>query len=181
MKILKTEGIVIRRRNFGEADKLLTIFTKSNGKITVKAPGIRKVASRRSPHVELLNRTKLTLYTNGNMPLLSEAEMISDYKFIKNDLLKVGFGYHICEVIDGLCPENEYNEDVFTLLVQTLDTLCVEEDTHELIRNFELRLLDLLGFANRRMWTSDYFNVQAYIESLMEKKLKSKDIFLNKP
>ncbi|PIZ97846.1 MAG: DNA repair protein RecO, partial [Candidatus Levybacteria bacterium CG_4_10_14_0_2_um_filter_35_8] len=55
MNSYKTEGIVIKRRNLGEADKILTIFTKRYGKIQVKAPGIRKINSRRSPHVELLN------------------------------------------------------------------------------------------------------------------------------
>ncbi len=180
MRVIKTEGIVIKRKNYSEADKILTIFTRSNGKIIVKAPGIRKISSRRSPHVELLNRTKLTLYNNGNIPLLSEAEMISDYKFIKSDLLKIGFGYHICEIIDGLCPENEENENVFNLLIETLDRLCLNCEPHELMRNFELSLLELLGFANQRMWMSEYFNVQYYIESLMEKKLKAKEIFLHK-
>ena len=121
MRIIKTEGLVIKRTNYNEADKLLTVFTRSNGKMLIKAPGIRRVSSRRSPHVELLNHTVLTLYNNGHLPILSEADMLSDYKFIKNDLLKTGYAYHICELIDGLCPENQENEEVVRLIIKTLD------------------------------------------------------------
>lgn len=178
MRLLKTEGIIIKRSNVGEADKLLTIFTRDNGKMHVKAPGIRKISSRRSPHLELLNRTTLTLYNSGRMPLVSEADMLSDYRHIKSDLTKVGYAYHMCELIEGLCPENEENDLIYTLLVETLDSLCLSDDSKSLISNFELRLLDLLGFASQRMRTSEYFNMHAYIESLLERKLKAKEIFL---
>ena len=58
----KTEAIIIKRRNFGEADRILTILTKNYGKIQVRAPGVRKITSRRSSHIELLNFSSLTLY-----------------------------------------------------------------------------------------------------------------------
>ena len=62
MRTHKTEGIIIKRRNYGEADRILTVFTKYNGKIQVKATGIRRIPSRRSAHVELLNYSVLNLY-----------------------------------------------------------------------------------------------------------------------
>ena len=55
MRSFKTEGIVIKRRNFNEADRIITVFSKRNGKINIKASGVRKITSRRSPHLELLN------------------------------------------------------------------------------------------------------------------------------
>jgi len=59
MKSYKTEGIIIKRKNFGEADRILTIFTKNKGKISIVAKGVRKINSRRAPHIELLQKQKL--------------------------------------------------------------------------------------------------------------------------
>ena len=178
MHTLKIEGIVLKRRNVGEADKLLTILTKTNGKMQVKAPGVRKIASRRSAHIELLNRVVVNLYVRAVAPIVTEAQMISDYRLIKQDLEKVGYAYHICEITDGLCAENEENGAVFALLVTTLDNLCTTKDAQVVVREYEFRLLTLLGYATSQMENHEYFNLHAYIESLMEKKLKSKDIFL---
>jgi len=177
MHTLKVEGIVLKRRNVGEADKLLTVLTKTNGKIQVKAPGVRKIASRRSAHIELLNRVVLSLYMRAVSPLVTEAQMVSDYKLIKQDLEKVGYAYHICEITDGLSAENEENSAVFDLLAETLDILAVTDDPAKVVKTYEFRLLHTLGFATSQMEDHIYFNLHAYIESLMEKKLKSKDIF----
>lgn len=180
MHTLKTEAIVLKRRNVGEADKLLTVLTKDNGKMQVKAPGVRKIASRRSPHIELLNLVSLNLYIRSFTPIVTEAQMINDYQLIKKDLVKVGYAYHICEITDGLCAENEENEAVFYLLSQTLDSICMAE-TNEImpiVKNYEFKLLELLGFAVNRMRSQEFFDMHVYIESLLERKLKSKDIFL---
>ncbi|HUD45110.1 MAG TPA: DNA repair protein RecO [Patescibacteria group bacterium] len=180
MYTLKTEGVIIKRRNVNEADKLITVLTRTNGKLQIKAPGVRKIASRRSPHIELLNRSFLTLYVRYTTPVLTEAQMVSDYKFIKQDLLKIGYAYHICEITDGLCAEGQENETVFELLIATLDNLCATSDPFAVVHDFELDLLETLGFGTAKMRTSEYFNIHAYIESLLEKKLRSKDIFLQK-
>jgi len=180
MHTLKTEAIVLKRRNVGEADRLLTVLTKTHGKMQVKAPGVRKIASRRSPHIELLNRVTLNLYVRSVAPIITEAQMIADYQFIKQDLVKVGYAYHLCEITDGLCAENQENAAVFYLLVKTLDDLCLSNtnDAMSIIKNYEFQLLELLGFAVSRMRNQEFFNMHVYIESLLEKKLKSKDIFL---
>ncbi|MEK9176642.1 MAG: DNA repair protein RecO, partial [Patescibacteria group bacterium] len=127
MHVFKTEGIVIKRKNFGEADRILTIFTKNNGKITVIAKGVRKISSRRSPHVELLNLTLLTIY-NGRMPILTEAETINHFSSLKCDLNKAGQAFYICELVDGLLAEHQENRAVFSLLEKTLFDLEIEKD-----------------------------------------------------
>ena len=63
MRTYKIEGIVLRRRNLGEADRILTVLSRESGKISIKAPGVRRIPSRRSSHVELLNHSKFTLYS----------------------------------------------------------------------------------------------------------------------
>jgi DNA repair protein RecO (recombination protein O) len=175
MRNFKTEGIVIKRKNFGEADRILTVFTKDQGKISIKASGVRKISSRRSAHVELLNHTRLSLYKGNGWPILTEAQVIEDFSSIKADFNKVGLSYHLCELIDGLCPENQELFAVFQLLQKTLHKFCSEEEIAPIIHEFEVELLSLLGYWNNT--EAFNWNTNAFIENIIERKLKSRNIF----
>lgn len=123
MRNFKTEGIIIRRRNFRDADRILTVLTANHGKIAVRASGIRKIPSKRSAHVELLNHSVLNLYNGHAFPVLTEAQTIDSFASIKEDLHKIGLAYHLCELVDGLCAEGQENRAVFSLLRNTLTIL----------------------------------------------------------
>lgn len=174
-----TKGIIIKRRNYAETDRLITVFTEKNGKIKVKASGVRRITSRRSPHVELLNLSFLTLYKgpkNGSLPILIEAQTIENFSIIKNNLTKVGFAYHMCELIDGLCPEHQENKTVFNLFQNSLKRLEQEEDIVLAVHEFEVELLTVLGFWAKGHSTKN-FNTHSFIENILERKLKSKKLF----
>jgi len=201
VRAYRTEGIIIKRRNTGEADRVLTILTRDYGKINVKAVGVRKITSRRSAHVELLNYAQLGLYKGNGSPVLTEAKMIEDFSKIKDNLQKVGYAYHLCELVNGLCPENQENRSVFDLLKHTLSLLTREtnqsspaltdknrfmvresafvdahDDTRAVIHDFEIKLLTILGYwDNREQFAT--LDTQAYIENIIERKLKSRNIF----
>jgi recombination protein O len=128
MRNFKTEGIIIKRRNHNEADRILTVMTRDYGKIQVKATGVRKITSRRSAHIELLNHTALHLYKGSGFTVLTEARVIDDFALIKKDFTKIGQAYHVCELVDGLCPDNQENSAVFTLLKRTLGRLLQENE-----------------------------------------------------
>src|ERR1700691_3974014 len=120
MRNFRTEGIVIKRRNFNEADRIVTVMTRDYGKLQIKATGVRKITSRRSAHIELLNHTVLHLYKGHTFSILTEAKVLDDFAPVKAHFDKVGFAYHLCELVDGLCPENQENRNVFFLLQRTL-------------------------------------------------------------
>ncbi|MEK7572868.1 MAG: DNA repair protein RecO [Patescibacteria group bacterium] len=175
MRSFKTEGIVIRRRNIGEADRLLTIFTKESGKIRIKAPGVRRITSRRSPHIELLNLSALTLYSSSrsNIPLLTEAQTIRDFDFIKKDLKRIGFAFYICELVDKLCPPDQENRRIFYLLRETLEKLEFISEKEALVNEFEEKALSYLGFMPHEYQLSDR---QAFIEKILEKKMRTSEL-----
>lgn len=173
MRSFKTEGIIIKRRNFGEADRIVTVFTRLNGKIQVKAVGVRRITSRRSSHIELLNHCVLTLYKGKSLPLLTEVETLENFSDIKEDLTKVGFAYHICELIDGLCPENQEQKAVFSLLANCLRQLSLDEPVARVIHEFEIELLSALGYWPK---SRPAFDTQYVIEKVLERRLKSKPI-----
>lgn len=177
MRSYKTEGIVVKRKNFGEADRILTIFTKKNGKIIVRAPGIRRINSRRSAHVELLNHSLLTIHKSHSLNILIEASVINDFSEIKDDLTKIGFAYHLCELIDGLCPENQENDEVLFLLEKSLKYLGEEEDIVSIIHEFEIKLLTILGFY-KQSYPFEKIDTLSFIERLLERKLKAKQFLL---
>ena len=170
----KTEAIILKRRNFGEADRILTIFTKHNGKITVKAPGVRRITSRRSSHIELLNLSIFTLYKSSKtfFPIVTEAQTLEDFFPIKDNLEKIGYAYYICELISGLCPENQENSSVFFYLKATLSDLALASNGKNIVKNFEKNLLAELGFWSeaKLLQTQDS---RVVMERLLERKLKT--------
>ncbi len=176
MRSYKTEAIVLKRRNIGEADKILTVFTRNDGKMQIKAKGVRRITSRRSPHIEPLNHASLTLYRGGKLPILTEAQVIEDYAGLKKNLTRVWAAYHLCEIVEGLCPEEQEHEDIFVLLRDTLARLSYEKQLKPLLREFEVNLLTTLGYWHQREETDDR-NTHALIEEILERRLKSKSIF----
>ena len=173
MHSFRTEAIVIKRRNFGEADRILTVVTPHHGKVKIKAPGVRKISSKRSSHIELLNHSVLNLHS-GKMLILTEAETLHHYSGLKNDLHKSGLSFYVCELLDGLLPENQENIAVFNLLKKILGDLEAKDNHRLIINKFEQELLTLLGFwPKERVFLE---NPDQFIENLMEKKFKTKTI-----
>jgi DNA repair protein RecO (recombination protein O) len=175
MRTYKTEGIVLRRRNLGEADRVLTILSKESGKITVKAPGVRRIPSRRSSHVELLNNSQFTLYKSSKtfMPIVTEVQTLEDFSLIKNDLHKIGTALYFCELVNGLCADNQENGGVFFHLKSVLAELSKVTDAYgHLVKRFEENLLTELGFwSEARLLQTQ--NSQEIMERLLERKLKT--------
>ncbi|MBI3985196.1 MAG: DNA repair protein RecO [Candidatus Levybacteria bacterium] len=174
MKAFKVEGIVIKRRNVGEADRIITVFSKTAGKLQIKAKGVRKIASRRSGHIELLNHGFFNLHQGRSMPLLTEVESTENFPLLKKDLKRIGSAFHICELVDGLCAENEENKEVFELLKSTLQKLSDAPKLSDVIYEFEIEILKLLGFY--RHSPNVAVNTKVLIEEILERKLKTRPI-----
>ena len=174
MRIYKIEGIVLKRLNLGEADRILTVLSRESGKISIKAPGVRRIHSRRSSHVELLNHSQFTLYKSSKtfMPIVTEAQTLEDFRGVKKNLKKIGYAYYICELINGLCAENQENRSVFFHLKSTLLALSKTADAVNLVKKFEKDLLRELGFWSeaRLLQTHDS---RIVMERLLERKLKT--------
>lgn len=183
MRNFKTEGIIIKRRNYKDSDRILTVLTKTNGKIYVRASGVRKINSRRAGHIEPINHSMLSLYHGNAFPVLTEAETINNFSVIKNDLESVGLALHLCELVDGLCPENQENMRVFYLLKETLGKLCSMENQKTIVNDFEMQLLTILGYSHKANFLTapepDQIGMdrQNFIENILERRLKSRTIF----
>lgn len=173
-KSFRIEGIVIKRKNFGEADKLLTIFTKNQGKIKVIAKGIRKIKSKKAPHLELFNQVSAFVYVGKTFNIITEAVTDQSFPNFRKDLDRLIYAYRIIEEIDSVCPEQEPHSDVFALLSQTLSNLNGGQYRPEqLAEIFTRKLLEMLGFLPRDRFMTGR-ELEGYLESIIERHLKSK-------
>ena len=80
MRGYKVEGIIIKRRDQGEADRIITLFSRSKGKISLKAKGVRQSNSRRAGSLELFNRVKAGVARgHSDLDILTEVEVLDAY------------------------------------------------------------------------------------------------------
>lgn len=171
----KTEGIILKRTNYGEADRILTIYTKHYGKIRALAKGVRRITSRRSGSVELFNQAVIFLNKGKNLDLLTEAQVVNSFKSWRRDLKKVAVAYYFCELVDKLTPEEQPQPAVFQLLSRFLGKISTAS-LPELTRSFEVTLLEELGFGVPEELKRSSRSLRDYIESIVEKKLNSQEI-----
>ena len=134
------------RRNYSEADRIITIFTKSYGKLALIAKGVRKPSSRKRGHLEIFSYLKFSARENGNIDYLSEAEVIDPFEEIRKDLKKISVAYFLCEVVNRTTREDEPHERLFELLTRALKDLKNSHQTRLLRQQFIRDTLVILGF-----------------------------------
>jgi len=136
----KTEGIILKYKDFGEADRLLTVFSKHYGKLKLVVKGARRLTSRKGGNIEILNLGQLFIIEGKNLDLLSEIVVEETFQELKKDLMLMAEVYQITEFIDGLTVENEPNLKFFSLILEILHLL------KELKENVQARELAMLAF-----------------------------------
>jgi DNA repair protein RecO (recombination protein O) len=145
-RLYRTEGVIIRRSNVGEADRILTVFTPGNGKLRVVAKGVRRSRSRLSGHVELLSHSTFLIARARNLDIITQAQTLHAYGDLRRDLERIGWGCHLAELVDRMTPEQAENYPVFQLLLEALDELDQGKNAELVARSFELHLLGYLGY-----------------------------------
>ena len=168
------EGIILKRSSSGEADRILTIFTRQFGKIRVVAKGIRKIRSKRAPHLEVFRRVRFTTTGGTPIPYLTEVESIGDTQFSVINLRSVTGAYYICELVDAFLPERMEHEEVYELLLRAIRSLQTEKQ-EIVIREFPRLLLVILGYYPKGEVPEE--KVDHIIEGIIEKKLKTPKLF----
>ncbi|SJZ71451.1 DNA repair protein RecO [Selenihalanaerobacter shriftii] len=146
MSLYKTEAIVLRHYELGEADKIIVLYTRNNGKVKAVANGVRKTKSRLAGGVELFTYNDLLLYKGKSLFTISQCEIMNSFANLRGDLFKMAYASYLTEVVNEFAIEEEKNEPLFALILTTLYLLSEKDDLELIIRFFELRLLNLLGY-----------------------------------
>ncbi len=142
----RTEAIIIRRSDFGEADRLLTLLTRDYGKLRAIAKGARKPQSRKTGHVELFMRSQFMLAKGRNLDIVTQVELIEPHRVLSADLVRATYAAYVVELLDSFTPEEERQVAIYELLRDTLGRLDTSDNVRLVARYFELRLLSLVGY-----------------------------------
>lgn len=145
-RTFRTDGIVLKRSDFGEADRLITFLTPEKGKVKAIAKGARKPQSRKTGHVELFMRSNFLFAEGKDLNILTQAEMIEAYPGLRQDLMRTSYASYAVELLDRFTVEGERQPDVYHLLSDALYWFADHEDILLVARYFELRLLSISGF-----------------------------------
>ncbi len=147
-RAFRTQAIILRRADFGEADRLLTVFTPRYGKLRAIAKGARKPTARKTGHVELFARSDLLLHYGRELLIVAQAEMVEPYLAVREDLTRAAYANYAAELLDRFTTDEDETESaaLFDLLDATLTRLCSVADLRIVARTYEMRLLDLAGF-----------------------------------
>jgi DNA repair protein RecO (recombination protein O) len=143
----RVSAVVLRHSELGEADRLLTLYTREHGKMRAVAKGARKVTSRKAGHLEPFTHVTLQLAKGRDLMIVTQAETVNAFLGIGEDLTKMGYASYIIELLERLMYEDERSApSTFNLLLETLKHIETESDAWTAVRYYEIRLLDHAGF-----------------------------------
>jgi DNA repair protein RecO (recombination protein O) len=145
----RVDAVVLRHSDYGEADRLLTLFTRQRGKMRAIAKGARKIASRKAGHIEPFTQVKLQLAKGKDIFLITQADTVNAYLPLRDDLILTSQAAYVLELLDRFSYEDETEHpSTFRLLTETLARLASTPRAAAwlVLRYYEMRLLDHVGF-----------------------------------
>ncbi len=162
------EAIILKRTDIGEADRILTLFTPSRGKMHAIAKGTRRPVSKKAGHLELLNRSQLQMALGRNLDIVTQAEGRENFLHLRSELWHMTCGFYLAELVDRFVESSTLHLDIYALLLETLRYLDADAEalqqqraqgteftteqenehghTRLMLRYFELHLLSAIGY-----------------------------------
>src|SRR5690606_21696396 len=105
----RVEAIVLKHADFGEADRMVTLFTRQEGKLRALAKGARKPGSRKGGHLEPFTRVNLLLGKGREIPIIEQAEAIELHTALGSNLEALGYAAYVVELVDRFNADHDEN------------------------------------------------------------------------
>ena len=172
-----TPAIVLKRKNYREADRIVTLYTKDLGKITVLAKGVRKTSSRNKGGLEPGTKSQCQLIKGKTFLIVAQVKILHSFVKGKLSLPRLTQTFQLLEIIDNLTAEDEANPELYEILTESLCRLEENGLKRSEMIGYISKILFVLGFG-----PPDNLNESAlknYIEELANKNLKTKDFLTN--
>ncbi len=148
-RLYKTEAIVLRSMDLGEADRVLTVLTPRLGKLRVVAKGVRRTRSRLGGGLEPFGDVQLVLAVGRTFDVVTQVAITDPHLGLRDDLEATAAAWYVVELTDRFCEGSADSHGAFVLLAQALAALDApaEAIARETVnRWFELHLLEAMGF-----------------------------------
>ncbi|MFQ3549611.1 MAG: DNA repair protein RecO [Armatimonadota bacterium] len=146
MRSYSANGVVVKRIDLGEKDRIITIFTKEYGKISAVAKGARRPGSKLAGASELMSYSKLFLSKGKDLDILTQADIKESFPNVRCNLNSLAHAIYILELASSFVDENQPNPDLFDNMLSTLYVLEAGTDPEISARYFEMGLLKLQGY-----------------------------------
>ncbi len=145
----KYTGVILKKYPLGEADELLTIYTRERGKLRVKAVSSRKIQSRLGGYLQSLNEIEFETAASGHaLPVLISARARTINNFLRGDLRKFAYALVGVETLYRLTADHQENQMVYEKLVKFLQDLGSAKTRENILaRKFQLQMLAIMGFG----------------------------------
>ena len=151
IRSVTSDAIILRGRDYSEADRILVIFTKEAGKIPAIAKSVRKPNSKLKASTQLFSYSRLNINKSkrSSLGVVTQGETINSLMYLREDLTKIACASYIGEMIDITMPDFKPNNQIFLLTLTALSVLEQVNDPYIVLRFFDLRLLSVLGYRPR--------------------------------
>ena len=144
--LYRVEAIVLRHRELGEADRVLTLYSLQHGKLQASVRAARKTKSRLGGHVEPLTVVSLLLVRGRTLDTVTQAQALTTFPLLRADLLGTTRGLHMAELVDRFTVEYEPQAALYELLRDGLGLLGQGGNDERVLRAFEMGLLEIVGY-----------------------------------
>lgn len=174
-RIVVDTACILKRTNVGEADKIITILSRKHGKMRVIAKGVRKISSRRGPHLDIFNIVKITVHQGKTLDVVQEATSLFSGRLIYTTWVKMRAAYVVTEVVDKLLPEKETQENIYVSVEEILRKIGVtkDDDIESVLIDFLNTLLVDLGYVSEEKKINELQRLIPFIERITERKIRS--------
>ena len=166
MKIIKTNCIVLKKKEMKEADLLVTLFSKEYGKIMATAYGIRKSRKRNVVSLNPLNEVEITLSQKNNFYVVHDVEILKNFKNILKNIEKLEISLYVLDSIDKIYYITDENGDFFDKLLEILSFIDI---LPYMKRGYKYYVV--LSFLRRIMIEQGIYDIEE-ISLIMEKEKK---------
>jgi len=186
---VKITGFILKKQPLGEADELITFYTKERGKLRARAVSVKKSTSRMLGSLQPASLVSARLTGLGSLEKVIGAEVIQIFPRVVNEQERLKVYYWLSEVVLKATPDNAPDEAIYEFVFSVLNKLNSEEinqdEISELLSSSALKLADLLGYAvpktieeRREMTPKELENyLLSYIEMQLERRINSNKLF----
>ncbi len=156
-KTSRAEAVVLKGFDYGETDKILTLYTPDEGKVRAIAKGVRRVTSRLGGHVDLFAHASVLLVHGRNMEIVTQGQARHTFPRLRDSLDALTKACYVAELVDRFTEDGQANPALFRALVRALERIdaavagvgavaVAGVRSNAALRLFELQLLALSGY-----------------------------------
>lgn len=175
-RYLHLQGIIIKRHNFGDAHRFVTLFTDTHGKVSAIAKGVRKLKSTKRASLEPFNHVQLSLVKTHDHHLITETRLINSFPHLRSDISHMSKAYQALEILDLLTAELETHPQLYHQTLRLLEHINAGHPSRQAIIDTVCFMLEELGFGLPA--DSRIEHLKAHIESISEKPLRTRQFLL---